>query len=168
MKNKLLMVAGVLAVIGVLGKFYAKPAMAELRGMLVQDVDQPARAPLHVQVEATLTSGHQTVTIPKGYRLVVDFISMFGQAWDTSGNPTIMPSVVLRTTVEGGAEVIEELIPQQSTIVARQFYGSWPTTLYADTLTVGTGYAASTALEPSILDELVTISGHLVAINEHH
>jgi hypothetical protein len=46
MKNKLLTVAGALALLVLLGHFYAKPLLAQVRAALIQNVDEPARNPI--------------------------------------------------------------------------------------------------------------------------
>jgi hypothetical protein len=46
MKNKLLSVAGALALLAVLGHFYAKPLLAQVRAALIQNIDEPARNPI--------------------------------------------------------------------------------------------------------------------------
>lgn len=43
MKQKMLAMAGVLALLAVLGRFYAQPVLAQVRAALVSDVDNPAR-----------------------------------------------------------------------------------------------------------------------------
>jgi len=47
-KNRLLTVAGGLALLAVLGKFYAEPLFAQVRAALVSSIDEPARAPYQV------------------------------------------------------------------------------------------------------------------------
>jgi hypothetical protein len=45
MRNKLLTLAAVLALVAVLGMFYSKPLLAQVRAVLVATVDTPARVP---------------------------------------------------------------------------------------------------------------------------
>jgi hypothetical protein len=80
MKKKLLTFAALSAILGVLGHFYAKPLMAQVRAALVSDVDNPARG--FVQM-AFRVAGGGTVsvvgdpqfTVPLGKRLVIDTVS---------------------------------------------------------------------------------------------
>ncbi len=72
MRSKLMTLAGALALLAVLGKFYAKPLFAQVRAALVQNVDEPGRRPY--QALATINPGHLGVAfpmIPTGQRLVV-------------------------------------------------------------------------------------------------
>jgi hypothetical protein len=160
MKHKLLILAGVLAVVAVLGGFYGKPVAAQIRGLLVQDVDQPARAPFQAEFELTWPppGPAQAVTIPKGYRLVVDYVCAHGTAHSSLGG--IQPSVVL-TSPAGSSTEKYVLFVQQSTTVPDQFSGSWPVAVYADSLTVGPGLAGYT---PDSYDFFVMISGNLVFV----
>jgi hypothetical protein len=161
MKHKLLMLAGVLAVVAVLGGFYGKPVAAQIRGMLVQDVDQPARANFQWTFSFTADTPPQTVTIPKGYRLVIDYVNAQGEV--TPGG--IQPEILLyvpASTPDYSPEYY--LYLQQSGPATDHFYGSWPVTIYADTLKVGTGYAGLAA--PISFGFTVTISGHLVFVGK--
>jgi hypothetical protein len=164
MKHKLLILAGVLAVVAVLGGFYGKPVAAEIRGLLVQDVDQPARANFQWTFSFTADTPDQTVTIPNGYRLVIDYVNVNGDAVGNGGG--IQPEIVLYTPASN-------LLPQyylylqQSATDSTQFSGSWPVTIYADTLKVGTGYAGYPP-EAGNFGLRATISGHLVFVGKSH
>jgi hypothetical protein len=69
MKNKLLTLAGGLALLALLGHFYAKPLLAQVRAALVQNVDEPAR---HVWTMAGNTGVNNTYTVPAGQTLVIE------------------------------------------------------------------------------------------------
>jgi hypothetical protein len=160
MKNKLITFAGALALLGVLGKFYAPPLMAQVRAALVQDVDQPARAPFQVTVPVNINNFNATpVSIPSGHRLVVDYISTSGAAQSTSGG--IQPIILLSSSVAGGGNNNYYIAPQQSGTVPGQFYHTEQTTIYADSLSVSPAFAGYT---PSFLSFNVVISGHLISI----
>jgi hypothetical protein len=45
MKNKLITLAATAALLAVLGHFYAKPLMAQVRAALTQNIDEPGRNP---------------------------------------------------------------------------------------------------------------------------
>ena len=160
MKHKLLILAGVLAVVAVLGAFYGKPVAAQIRGMLVQDVDQPARAPFQQTFEFSGVTG-QTVTIPKGYRLVVDYVCAHGDAFSSEGG--IQPEVTLYSPAGGAPQYL--LYPQQSATVPDQFSGSWPVAIYADTFGVGAGVSGFPP-DSGRFGIQVTISGHLVFVGK--
>lgn len=74
MRNKLMTLAGGLALAGVLGHFYAKPLLAQVRAALVQNVDEPAR---HVWTFAGYSAFSNTYTVPAGQTLVIDEVGSF-------------------------------------------------------------------------------------------
>jgi len=160
MKNKLLTLAGALALLGVLGKFYAPPLMAQARAALVQDVDQPARAPFQVTVPININNFNYTpVTIPTGKRLVIDYISMSGAAQTTGAD--IQPIIILSSSVAGGSNTLYYIAPQQSGTVPGQYYHAEQATIYADSLSVSPAFSGYT---PSFMAFNVVISGHLISL----
>lgn len=71
MKNKLLTLAGALALLVVLGKFYAAPAIAQaVRAALVQDRDNPARQPFSAIVSG-VNGISSSPAVTAGTRLIV-------------------------------------------------------------------------------------------------
>ena len=56
MKNRLMTFAGALALLAVLGKFYAPPLMAQVKATFIQDVDQAARQPFQVTVPVNINN----------------------------------------------------------------------------------------------------------------
>jgi hypothetical protein len=160
MKNRLLTFAGFLALLAVLGKFYAPPLMAQVRAALVQDVDQPARAPFQVTVPININNFNSTpVTIPAGKRLVVDYISMSGAAQTTGSY--IQPIAIFSSSVAGNPSCSYYVAPQQSTVAPGQYYHTEKTTIFADSLSVSPAFAGYT---PSFMSFNVVISGHLVSV----
>ncbi len=159
MKNRLLTLAGTLALIAVLGKFYATPLMAQVRAALVQDVDQPARAPFQVTVPININNFTFTnVPIPAGHRLVIDMISMSGAA-QTAGQD-LQPIVLFSNTVAGSNSTI--YMPGiQSSTVPGQYYSNQPVTMYSDSLSLAPAYAGFT---PTFFSFNVTITGHLISL----
>ena len=87
MKNKLLTLAGGLALVAVLGHFYAKPLLAQVRAALVQNVDEPAR---HVWTMAGNTGINNTYTVPAGQTLVIEEVgSLCGASeWTIAIDPS--------------------------------------------------------------------------------
>ncbi len=81
MKNKLLTSVGVLAVIGLLGKFYAVPAVAQaVEAALVQYRDSPPRQPFTIRSTLTPSLGtkFQPITfpaVPAGKRMIVTSVA---------------------------------------------------------------------------------------------
>jgi hypothetical protein len=160
MKNRLLTFAGALALLAVIGKFYAPPLMAQVRAALVQDVDQPARAPFQVTVPVNWNNFTTTaVPIPSGKRLVIDYVSVDGAAGTTGSY--VQPILILNSSVAGGPASAYYIAPQQSTVAPGQYYKSEQATIYADTLSVSPAYAGFT---PAFLVFNVVISGHLVTV----
>jgi|HubBroStandDraft_3_1064219.scaffolds.fasta_scaffold05798_4 hypothetical protein len=75
MQNKLLTLAGVLALLAVLGKFYAGPAIAQtVRAALVQDRDSLARQPFsYLQVFGLPNTANLTLpAVPAGKRRIIN------------------------------------------------------------------------------------------------
>ena len=158
MKNRLLTFAGALALFGVLGKFYAPPLMAQVRAALVQDVDQPARAPFQVTVPININNFNFTpVSIPAGKRLVIDHVSMSGAAQTTGAD--IQPIIILSSGVAGSSNCLYYLAPTQSGTVPGQYYSQFPMTVFSDSLSVSPAFSGYT---PSFMAFNVVISGHLI------
>ena len=158
MKNRMLTLAGTLALLAVLGKFYARPVLAQVRAALVQDVDQPARAPFQVVVPINVTNFTSTpVSIPSGKRLVIEFVNMSCGA--SAANNVIQPIGLISSTVAGNSPVNFYMAPTVSPTDSGQFYQSWPVSIYADSPSVSPALAG---YEPSFLACNVAISGHLI------
>jgi hypothetical protein len=79
MKNRLLTMAGGLAMLAILGHFYAKPLLAQVRAALVSSIDEPGRIPYTVALPFSLNAGSMSAatapTIPSNKRLVITFVS---------------------------------------------------------------------------------------------
>ncbi len=79
MKNRMLQFAGMLALLAVLGKFYAVPAFAQIKAALVQVRDEPARNPYYQQGSCNSpTFQYCNVNfpaVPAGKRLVITHVS---------------------------------------------------------------------------------------------
>ena len=160
MKNRLLTFAGALALLAVLGKFYAPPLMAQVRAALVQDVDQPARAPFQITVPININNFNFTpVAIPAGKRLVIDYVSMSGAA-QTSG-PDVQPIIIFSSSLNGGSNSLYYFGPSPSATVPGQYYHAEPTTIYADSLNVSPAFSGYT---PTFMSFNVVISGHLISV----
>lgn len=160
MKNRLLTLAGGLALLAVLGKFYAAPAFAQVRAALVQDVDQPARQPFQYTVSQSLSNfSYTSVPIPAGKRLIVDFIAVSGAAISPDGPIQAITLLQAGQTGNPAATYYFKLDP--STTTPTQVFYSGPTKIYADTLSIGMGFSG---FSPSTLNVNTVISGHLISI----
>lgn len=160
MKNKLLSLAGALVLLAVLGKFYAKPVLAQVRAALVQDVDQPARAPFQVTVPININNfTFSPVTIPAGKRLVVDYVSLSGAA-QTAGS-YVQPIIILSSTITGQGNSLFYFAPNPSVTAPGQYYSTQQTTIFADSLSVSPAFAGFT---PTFLAFNVVLSGHLITV----
>jgi hypothetical protein len=82
MKNRLMQLAAGLALMAVLGKFYAVPLIAQVRAALVKNIDERGRIPYMVQ--AHCASGQGVLTnqcagsfpaVPGNKRFVVEYIN---------------------------------------------------------------------------------------------
>jgi len=159
MKNKLHTFAAALMLLAVAGIFCAKPAMAQARPTLVQNTDEPARAPFQTTVSLNLSTStlFVSVPIPPGKRLVIDYVSVSGAAASNSG--AIQPVIILESAVAGSPSVNYYLSQNQSPLVTTQFQSAAPMTIYSDSLAVAFGYSGFT---PSFAVFNVSISGHLI------
>jgi hypothetical protein len=114
--------------------------------------------------QANLTVGFngQSVAIPQGQRLVIDFVTINGVV--QSGSGPVQPSVILASTLNGGPQTQFWLQPGPSPVNLpgeNQLYLAQPVKIYADTLYV---LGACAGYSPSFYSLNVSISGHLVPI----
>ncbi len=86
MRNKLLAVAGTIAVSALLGHFYAKPLLAQVRAVLIQNEDEPAR---HVWTFNGYSAFENSYTVPAGQTLVIEEVgSLCGASvWSLAIDP---------------------------------------------------------------------------------
>ena len=78
MKNRLFALAGILAFLAVIGKYYAVPAIAQVRAAIVQDRDSQARNFYQAVVSNGPCTGTCVVSfpvVPAGKRLIVQQVS---------------------------------------------------------------------------------------------
>jgi hypothetical protein len=83
MKNRMWTMAGALALLAVVGKFYALPAIAQtVRAALVKNIDERGRNPYSEHVACGFTppaffcDAAPTSPVPAGMRLVVEYVNM--------------------------------------------------------------------------------------------
>ncbi len=126
----------------------------------VKDVDQPARAPFQATVQLNINNFVYTpVPIPAGQRLVIDYVSISGDAASNSG--PVQPIALLAVGTAGNPGATVYFAPTPSSTVATQFFYTGAAAIYADTLQVGPAFAGFT---PSFMGLNVYISGHLISI----
>jgi hypothetical protein len=79
MKNRLLTFAGALALLAVLGRFYAVPVLAQVRAALVKNIDERGRTP-YGQTASCFTAGSTVCpaifpAVPANKRLVIEHVN---------------------------------------------------------------------------------------------
>jgi len=81
MTTRLLKLGGLLAMLAILGKFYAVPAIAQAaRAALVQDRDNPARAAFSVLAPVDPIAGAASPAVPAGQRSMTTSIEIHALA----------------------------------------------------------------------------------------
>ena len=78
MKNKLLNFAGALAALAILGHFYAKPLLAQVRAALVKNVDEHGRVPYQQSTGCSPSPSNCEAlfpAVPSNRRLVIEYVS---------------------------------------------------------------------------------------------
>lgn len=160
MKNKWMTFAGALVSLSVLGTFTAPSLMAQARPALVQDTDQAARAPFEVTMQVQFNNFQLVpVSIPAGYRLVIDYVSIVGVA--TTSGAYIEPVINLIPSVSGGQPASFLFTPEVSKIVPAEFLHSEKVAITADSLMVQGAYNGSA---PRSYNFFLSISGHLIKL----
>ena len=130
------------------------------KAAIVKDIDLAARAPFQATVTLDFNNFvYSPVPIPAGQRLVVEYVSISGAAQSNSG--PVQPIVLLSSSVAGNPGATFYMGPTPAATLPTQYYHGQPTTIYADSLQVGPGYAGYT---PSYMIMNVVVSGHLIAI----
>ena len=89
MRNRLWTLAGALALLAVLGKFYAKPLIAQVKAAIVQDRDSKARNIYQAVNNCyNITSPCQVAfgAVPAGKRLIIEQVSAIVTLPPVAGN----------------------------------------------------------------------------------
>jgi hypothetical protein len=104
-KNKLMSLGGALALLAILGHYFAKPLMAQVRAALVQNVDEPARNPFLIRLSGSSPGGNfidvPPFTVPAGKRYVVEHYSAFCSVGSGGFLQAIQVSTDLPTSTPG-------------------------------------------------------------------
>jgi hypothetical protein len=120
MRNKLVMGAAALALLGVLGHFGAKPLMAQIRAALVRNIDEPGRSPYlsasPIVGLTPFTCIAEFAPVPPNKRLVVQYISGYTALTGPSTKvfaileaPNLLvnvPRAYLSATLVGGSQYV--------------------------------------------------------------
>jgi hypothetical protein len=150
--------AGVMTSILLLGTLSGpRHLLAQVKYALVRDVDEPGRGAFQTTVQVGFGTGLQGITIPAGKRLIIDYVSIHGNASGTSG-PTL-PTILIESFVNGQGQVNYYISPTQIDPTIDQWRASQVVKIYADSLSIGVGYAGSV---PFVLSFAVDVSGHLI------
>ena len=126
------------------------------------DYDAPGRDSFQASVSLSLSSPIASIAIPAGYRLIVEEVNIAGSAGGTSG--PVQPIVLTYPATAAHGQSSYYFSTNPATLLAGvedQFYADFPVHQYAETFSVGLGYAGYT---PSYIDFNVSVSGHLIAI----
>jgi hypothetical protein len=159
LSTKTLIGIGAVGLVAYLGTIVAPKAVKAATALLVQDIDQPARAPFAVTVmtNAVTDFNYTPVTIPAGQRLVIQNVSITGLA---QASPYVVPITVLSAGLNGQGTNLYYFAPPQNNQESTQYYLSQPTTIYADSLAVAPAYAGYT---PTTDVFNVVITGFLIS-----
>src|ERR1035437_2372793 len=173
MKNRLMQLAAGLALIAVLGKFYAVPLIAQVRAAVVKNIDERGRVPYMVQVHCDGGAGvtNQCAgsfpAVPGNRRFVVEYINgridvvhnRFYGAYlgvPSAGQGFLQGFLILSTH-------LETFIFETNTDV---YSVSMPVVLYyeAGQIAVVQLFAGLTGNDP--VDGPITLSGYLVDLTQ--
>lgn len=153
MKVSRSVLAGIFVLAGTMATFQPSNVRAQTNTDIAKDAFQ-------VTVEVNVNNFVFTpVSIPSGKRLVVQSVNLSGAAQTTG--PYVQPIVVLASELGTAGYNYNYFGPNVSTVDPTQFYASYPTTIYADTLSVGPAFAGYT---PSFMAFNVVINGYLVDV----
>ena len=132
-----------------------KKVWIQVKATFVKDVENPARGAFAaiVDLDYAGTQG-KVVSIPAGYRLVVDYVNVAGAAPPTGTQIFVQ----LSTNLSSGGSGVYSLMPVQSALSTDHFVSSNPVTLYADNLYVSLAYSGSA---PAYGIMKACVSGHL-------
>ena len=126
-----------------------------------QNSVDPVRNAFQVTVPININNFNFTpVTIPTGYRLVIQDISLSGAA-QTNGTD-VQPIIIFSSTLGSNSSNLRYFAPSPSATVPGQYYADYSTTMYADTLEVSPAFAGFT---PTFMSFNVVITGSLVNIS---
>lgn len=167
MARKLWTLTAAFVLLAVVGRFYAKPVLADVRAALVQNTDEPGRNVFALQgSNSTLNPYFQSFTVPAGKRYVID---QYTATCDIVSS-TNMSQVEIDTVV-GGTQAFASApahVVQANGVVGGQQVTNYEATgagpVYADPGTTITLFANATAGTggANIKDCYFGIQGHSI------
>jgi len=176
MKNKLLTLAGVLALVAVLGTYYAKPLLAQVRAAVTKNIDEPARVPYQAQIscgggipQCDLLFGFAYFLlpgVPAHSRVVIEQVSLLVQTNGTVGIAQLGAAVPFEGSFPGIVGPVSFL---PFTVTQSGYVINQPVRLYFDTNipTIGFGVSGGpTNGSPFSLSMQGTVSGYVVDLNQ--
>jgi len=122
----------------------------------VRNADEPGRGAFQTSVTVGFGTGLASVPIPAGTRLVVDYVSIHGNA---EGPGAVVPTILFESSINSQPSVNYYVSPVLIDPTIDQWRASEQVKIYADSLAVGVGYAGAV---PITLSFVVDISGHLI------
>jgi len=160
MKNKSLTLAGVLALVAVIGKFYAIPAIAQAtRAALVQDRDSPPREPFSIQANLPGGTGLYNIPAPPaGKRMVITSITAIV---DQAAFTDVLFDV--SASSEGRAYRYEYALQHTNTFPDR-FFGTFPSLIVLDPDGSAQTSISVQGANNTILDSGITVTGYYIDI----
>ena len=161
MKNRLLTFAGVLALLAVLGKFYATPLIAQVRAAVIKNIDEKGRNPYMQGAFASCFSGTSAFcdmnfpAVPANKRLVIEHVSAnIGASTGTGINGTFLLVGGTVFSLPGNAMATPTLVGVNQSVVAYCEAGQAFTYRVVWDSTSGTGSVSS------------VVSGYLVDLTQ--
>ena len=156
--KKRLTAAGVMVAILVFGSLSGpRQLLAQVKYALVRDVDQPGRGAFQTTVQVGFGTGLAGISIPAGKRLIIDYVSIHGNAVGYGG--AIVPTILIESSINSQPSVNYYISPVQIDPTIDQWRASQLVKIYADSLAIGVGYAGAV---PFTLAFAVDVSGHLI------
>src|ERR1700757_1357294 len=129
MKSSRSVLAGIFALLGTLATLRPSNVQAQTNTDITRNAFQ-VTVPININ-NFTWTP----VSIPRGKRLVIQNISLSGAAISTAGY--VQPIVIAATALGSGGFNYNYFGPNPSVVDPTQYYGVYPTTIYADALQIG-------------------------------
>ncbi|MBV8728957.1 MAG: hypothetical protein JO336_04020 [Acidobacteriia bacterium] len=126
MRNRLLTLTGALALLAVLGHYYAKPLLAQVRAALIENVDEPGRNPF--SLTANTPNFDATFTVPAAKRYVLE---QYAALCNTEAGGSLQ-SVWVRVNTTAGALASYAVAPGFLFFGSVEWAASGTTRLYAE------------------------------------
>lgn len=123
----------------------------------VRNADEPGRGAFQATVNVGFGTGLAGVPIPAGKRLIIDYVSIHGDAVGNGG--AVVPTVLFESSINSQATVNYYISPVLIDPTVDQWRASQLVKIYADSLSIGVGYAGAV---PLTLSFDVDVSGHLI------